>query len=73
MYIYLYVCICISYYAFTVEIPITGAYALAMGKEPNWTTWKKRTGRGKQGEVIYYNRLWYKGVCPEHFYANVRS
>lgn len=35
------------------KAPLRSAYALAMGKEPNWTTWKRRQGRGKQGEVSH--------------------
>jgi hypothetical protein len=26
---------------------------LALGAEPPWTTWKKRSGRGKQAEVSH--------------------
>ena len=33
--------------------PLRSAYALALGAEPPWTTWKKRSGRGKQAEVSH--------------------
>mmetsp|Transcript_36661 Transcript_36661/g.59095 ORF Transcript_36661/g.59095 Transcript_36661/m.59095 type:complete len:498 (+) Transcript_36661:84-1577(+) len=45
------------------KAPLRSAYALAMGKEPNWTTWKKRTGRGKQGEVSH--TIDYVLISPE--------
>lgn len=33
--------------------PLRSAYAEVMGAEPRWTTWKKRSGNGKTGEVSH--------------------
>ena len=35
------------------EAPLRSAYAEVMGTEPSWTTWKKRSGNGKTGEVSH--------------------